>query len=92
MSVLEVWYTHDPDSWEHRWAEILRAAPGSRVPLKRFGATDCRCESHLFFFDGPPVVGEFRRRIRAATRGRASVKCTPMTQLTRRSLDGRGSA
>jgi sugar fermentation stimulation protein A len=30
------------------------AALGAR-PIQRFGSSDCRCESHLFFFPSPPL-------------------------------------
>lgn len=35
---------------EHEWAQVLARSPGAEIPLPRFGASDCRCPSHLFFF------------------------------------------
>ncbi len=35
---------------EHRWAGLLAAAPGARTPVPRFGASDCRCATHLVHF------------------------------------------
>ena len=60
---IEVWYSHDSQPLEHQWAAALRTMPGSVVPLRRFGASDCKCEAHLFFFEAPPVFSEFRRRV-----------------------------
>ena len=61
----EVWYSGDPVRWEHDWAGIFLGMPGSSVPLRRFGATDCTCDTHLFFFEAAPVFKDFRRRTQA---------------------------
>ena len=66
VRIAEVWYSHDPIQREHQWAGILAAMRGASVPLPRFGASDCRCGSHLFFFESPPSLRSFRGRIRAA--------------------------
>src|SRR5689334_929575 len=46
----EVWWTYDSVRREHQWAGLIAALPGATIPLRRFGASDCRCASHLFFF------------------------------------------
>jgi len=56
--VEEVWICRGQSRLEHRWAETLGRAPGLRVPLRRFGSSDCRCQAHLFHAG--------RRRLRAA--------------------------
>lgn len=35
-------------------AQLLQAVPGAHIPMRRFGATDCRCTAHLFRFDPLP--------------------------------------
>lgn len=35
---------------ECEWASILAAVPGASQPMSRFGASDCQCSSHLFYF------------------------------------------
>ncbi|MBI2087521.1 MAG: GIY-YIG nuclease family protein [Deltaproteobacteria bacterium] len=70
----EVWYSHDPRRREHLWAALLRETPGCSVPARRFGASDCQCESHLFFFDSPPSIDAFRRRLHEAAHGHSPVR------------------
>lgn len=72
-SLREVWYAEDPVVFEHEWAELLASTPASTVPLRRFGASDCRCVAHLFHFDTVPSFSGFGRRARAALPGRAPV-------------------
>jgi Uri superfamily endonuclease len=62
----EVWYSHDRLHREHAWAALLETARGASIPLPRFGASDCECGSHLFFFARPPSLSGFRRRVRAS--------------------------
>ena len=48
MPVCQVLYTENPSRLEHEWAMLLERIPGLNIPLKRFGASDCQCASHLF--------------------------------------------
>lgn len=59
----QVWYTYDPARREHAWANFFRKARGASIPLPRFGASDCRCVSHLFYFKSAPDFSVFRRRM-----------------------------
>jgi Uri superfamily endonuclease len=54
-----VWYSHAPVRREHQWARLVQALGGASVPLARFGASDCRCASHLFFFTRRPSFKKF---------------------------------
>jgi Uri superfamily endonuclease len=45
------------------WAEALDKIRGSRVPLAGFGASDCGCPSHLFFFASRPSLAAFDRTL-----------------------------
>jgi len=47
----EAWITLDPTKREHEWASALAKFPRVSVPIPRFGASDCRCPSHLFYAD-----------------------------------------
>jgi Uri superfamily endonuclease len=49
-----VWCAPGPARWEHAWARALSASPACRLPLARFGASDCQCAAHLFFMDAAP--------------------------------------
>ncbi len=45
---------------ECTWAAALKHMPGAEIPIPRFGASDCRCEAHLFRFvmENRPTLGE----------------------------------
>ena len=60
VEIIEVWYTYDPERREHQWADILMGIDGVVLPLKDFGSSDCKCDSHLFFFTSPITVDKFR--------------------------------
>jgi len=57
-----LWYCLDAVRREHDWAGMLLGMPGSSVALRRFGASDCLCETHLVFFASAPAFQEFQRR------------------------------
>jgi Uri superfamily endonuclease len=42
------WVCSSSQRLEHRWARAIAGLPGVSVPAARFGASDCRCPSHLF--------------------------------------------
>jgi Uri superfamily endonuclease len=46
----EIWFCYDRKSQEHAWARRFARMLGASVPLAGFGASDCDCETHLFFF------------------------------------------
>ena len=55
-----VWFVDSNARREHVWASALLAVPGASVPVPRFGASDCRCASHLFYFLSPPQLHGFQ--------------------------------
>jgi Uri superfamily endonuclease len=65
LSVCEIWYTYDRVRREHQWADLHAQSRGARVPLPGFGASDCRCPSHLFFYTSKPSGRNFSRKIHA---------------------------
>ena len=64
----EVWACYDGMSWEHQWAKCIGTLPGASIPLAGFGASDCLCESHLYFFKVRPSRTVFARSLRAFDR------------------------
>jgi Uri superfamily endonuclease len=70
----EIWYSHDPEPLEHQWAELLGAARGARMPVPGFGASDCACPSHLWYFSLRPGWSAFVRRSRMKLPGRPGLK------------------
>ncbi len=60
-----VWYSTVDVRLECAWADAASALPGVS-PVPRFGASDCRCRSHLFAAARLPGIAEFRRRLEAS--------------------------
>lgn len=65
-SLEEVWYCYDRVSREHQWAQCLGTRAGASIPLAGFGASDCQCESHLYFFRSRPSRNAFVRSLRTS--------------------------
>jgi Uri superfamily endonuclease len=61
--LVEVWWAKENKRKECVWAAALRAIPGARVPVANFGASDCRCLSHLVHFRQRPVFAHFSRAL-----------------------------
>ena len=50
----EVWFSTAGRRLEHDWAKILGGMPTAKIPLPGFGASDCHCPSHLYYFSELP--------------------------------------
>jgi Uri superfamily endonuclease len=48
--LVEITYIEDPIRREHTWTRTLGALETATMPASKFGASDCRCLSHLFHF------------------------------------------
>jgi Uri superfamily endonuclease len=60
--LVQVW-TSGGASCECDWAAAAAALPGARVVAPRFGASDCRCPTHLFHYARQPEASELERLI-----------------------------
>lgn len=69
----DVWFTHDPTRREHDWAAIVSEDMGGVPPLLGFGASDCDCGSHLFYFRGRPSGRSFARCLEGRHPGHGTV-------------------
>ena len=58
-----VWYTVGSRKRECGWARVLSQLPGARVVAPGFGASDCRCATHLLYFPAPPDRSMFARSV-----------------------------
>jgi len=58
-----VWYTRDPLQREHQWAGIFAKMKPMQAPDPKFGASDCRCRSHLYRFEKLPPLKNFKRHV-----------------------------
>ena len=70
----EIWYSYDDHRREHQWSDLLGRSRGASTPMIGFGASDCRCESHLFFFPERPSFSGFCRRARGAFPGHGTIR------------------
>jgi Uri superfamily endonuclease len=52
--VEKVWFSYDSARREHQWAAVMAQAMRGSIPLSGFGASDCGCASHLFYFPSRP--------------------------------------
>lgn len=58
------WYSHAAQRLEHHWAACLAGMPGA-APIAKFGCSDCRCNSHLFYFAQMPDLAAFQALVYA---------------------------
>lgn len=54
--VKQIWYTLYPQPREHHWAQAIEQLEGATIPIPGFGSSDCRCKTHLYFFERPPGI------------------------------------
>ena len=60
--VLEVWLCYTSINFEHAWSELLGKVMDSGTKAFRFGASDCTCQSHLFFATKKPKMSWIKTR------------------------------
>ena len=65
--LLAVWFARGANHGECRWSRMLKQAAGAQVPLAGFGASDCRCRSHLYYFADFPAADAVRARLKCRT-------------------------
>ncbi len=57
-----VWLRYDGRRYEHAWARAMQKLKSATIPLAGFGASDCSCPSHLYFFKDRPRQTNFEAR------------------------------
>ena len=57
---VEAWCSYHSVHLEHQWAKAL-ASMARMSPIQRFGCSDCRCCSHLFFTARKPALAALFR-------------------------------
>jgi Uri superfamily endonuclease len=65
MPINAVWYAQSTSVQEHHWARTLACWSLTKIAVQGFGASDCQCESHLFFCQVAPSLTDFRDRLEA---------------------------
>ena len=61
LALQSIWYSHDELRRECEWAAALRLKPSISRPLAGFGASDCRCGTHLFYMSNKPCFADFKK-------------------------------
>jgi Uri superfamily endonuclease len=59
-NVREVWWATDDTRYEHQWAAALQKSLDAIIPAPRFGASDCKCATHLVYFPEKLEFDSFR--------------------------------
>lgn len=57
----QIWYAEQDKRREHDWANLLSEWDESSLPISGFGASDCNCPAHLFYFSGSPDFAHFQK-------------------------------
>ncbi|MCH8235737.1 MAG: GIY-YIG nuclease family protein [Chloroflexi bacterium] len=52
----QVWWAASEDRLECRWTRAVLEDPGASWPVGGFGASDCRCTSHLVRLESPAAL------------------------------------
>jgi len=63
---VEVWVSRDGRRREHAWVRALAARPEIGRPVAGFGASDCRCGTHLFHANRLATMTSVRPELEAA--------------------------
>ncbi len=63
LGMAAIWYAEDPRRMEHEWARALAAWASVSCAWPGFGASDCRCVSHLWHSPRRPSREGFRRQV-----------------------------
>lgn len=61
--VVEIWYTMSVERLECKWGTILQKLPGAGPSIRGFGASDCKCYSHLHHFPTIPSSDLFNEKL-----------------------------
>ena len=74
------WQAACPQRLECKWAAAMLDLPGAQAPVPGFGASDCRCATHLVYLPRRPGDRQIAAALSARTPPPASVRRTPPTQ------------
>lgn len=66
---------------EHDWAMRLGQLPNATQPIPGFGASDCRCVSHLYYFSTIPSLDKFHQQITECFPEDNAVKTIPIPSI-----------
>ena len=64
VEVVQIWYAFGQLKLECTWNAIVGDLPGAMSSTPGFGASDCRCSSHLTYFPAMPSLSLFQAEVR----------------------------
>ena len=62
--IVQIWTNDSGKKLEHEFAQQLHKQEHSKMPVPGFGASDCTCKTHLFYFIEKPKLDAFLNRIK----------------------------
>jgi Uri superfamily endonuclease len=71
------WQVAHPQRLECAWAAAVQGLPGAQAPVRGFGASDCRCTTHLAFFACRPTDPQITAALARRTPAGAELLCLP---------------
>jgi Uri superfamily endonuclease len=75
--VSRIWYSTALTGKECQWATAAGRIRSCRTPFPGFGASDCRCLTHLFWRQRPPALTTFRHKLNQLTGCHTAVSTLP---------------
>lgn len=85
-AVVAIWFNQGETRREHDWAALVGQLPGAGYPIRRFGASDCRCPTHLFHFTQHPSAERFSTLLKHAFPGDGPLHIAQIDEAGRPSL------
>ena len=67
-TVKAIWVLAGPERKEHDWAARLNTMEKAQIPVNGFGASDCKCPAHLFYFSKKPSATSIRKTLPGTVR------------------------
>jgi Uri superfamily endonuclease len=61
--VVQILYAMGPERLECKWNATIQNLPGAKPSIPGFGSSDCRCSSHLTYFQVAPPFGLFKQSL-----------------------------
>jgi Uri superfamily endonuclease len=71
-----IWQAAHPQKLECAWAMAMLDLLGAQTPVRRFGASDCRCSSHLIYFARRPNNRQITSALASHSPAQADLRCT----------------
>ena len=72
-----IWQTSYPQRLECAWAAAVLDLSGAQIAVRGFGASDCRCTSHLIYFPRRPDDQQITSALAGRSPTQARIHSTP---------------